>query len=293
MSIRTLGYVVIETCDLDAWRRFACDTLGLMATPAPDGGDAIHLRLDDRPVRIRVERSDREGLVAAGWEVADSDAFESFIAALKAADVDVEIASDELCAARGARGVARFRDPGDNPHELFYGTIYDHQPFISPVGCSGFQTADLGMGHVVLPMMDMAAGREFFKNVLGFRVSDTLEGPVSLAFLRCNPRHHSLAIASLPHPTGLVHFMLELKTLEDVGRALDRVRAAGLHLSATLGMHTNDRMVSFYVRSPSGFDVEVGCHGIRVDEATWTTGEITAPSFWGHHWDFGKGESSE
>ena len=128
------------------------------------------------------------------------------------------------------------------------------------------------------------------QDALGFRLSDELrQGPLHLAFLRCNPRHHSVALASFEPPTGLVHFMLELASLDDVGYALERAMAAGCHLSATLGKHTNDEMVSFYVRSPSGFDVEVGCGGIRVDEATWTTAEITAPSFWGHRWDFGSG----
>lgn len=291
MTVRTLGYVVIGTRDLDAWRRFACDALGLMATPAPDGEKALHLRSDDRPLRVRVEERDTEDLVAVGWELANRAAFEAAIDALKREGIDVEAGSDELRASRCARDVVRFRDPTGSPHELYHGTIYDHRPFVSPVGGAGFVTGDLGMGHVVLPAADVEAGRAFFERVLGFRTSDELhQGPVSLAFLRCNPRHHSLALASIEHPTGLVHFMLELASLDDVGYALDRVQAGGYHLSATLGKHTNDQMVSFYVRSPSGFDVEVGCGGLHVDDATWTTGEITAPSFWGHRWDFGRGE---
>ena len=49
-----------------------------------------------------------------------------------------------------------------------------------------------------------------------------------------------------------------------------------------VGRHTNDRMLSFYSRSPSGFDVEFGCEGIRVDDETWVVDEITAASEWGH-----------
>lgn len=287
MKVRTLGYVVIGVRDLEAWRRFACDVLGLMATPAPDGEGALHLRADDRPVRIRVERSDTEAFLAAGWEMADRAAFDDAVDGLKAAGVEVEIGSDELLATRCARAVARFRDPAGNPHELYCGTVFDHKPFVSPVGGAGFETGVLGMGHVALHAPELDACQEFFTKALGFRVSDRMGGSMRMAFLRCNPRHHSLAFASLGNPPGLVHFMLETKTLDDVGYALDRVQAAGHHLSASLGRHTNDRMVSFYVRSPSGFDVEIGCGGLHVDDATWTTGEITAPSFWGHRWDFG------
>ena len=287
MSVRSLGYVVIETRDLDAWRYFACDVLGLMATPAPDGEQALHFRIDDRPLRIRVENGQQERVIAAGWQLADAAEFESTVVALKRANVEVEDADEAFCATRCARSVARFRDPGGNPHELYHGTVFDHEPFVSPVGADGFETGELGMGHVALPADDLEACRDLFTSALGFRVSDELAGPPQMAFMRCNPRHHSLAFATLPMPTGLVHFMLESRTLDDVGYALDRVQNAGMHLTATLGKHTNDKMVSFYVRSPSGFDVEFGCSGVRVDEATWTTNEITAPSLWGHRWDFG------
>jgi 3,4-dihydroxy-9,10-secoandrosta-1,3,5(10)-triene-9,17-dione 4,5-dioxygenase len=288
--IRTLGYIVIGTRDLEAWRGFACDGLGLMATLSPDAGDALHLRCDDRPLRVRLEARDREGLVAVGWELADRSMFQAAIDALAREGVEVERCSDEVCASRCAREVVSFRDPTGARHELYHGTIYDHRPFVSPVGGAGFRTGDLGLGHVVLPAANVVEASDFFQRVLGFRLSDELnQGPVRLAFLRCNPRHHSLALASIENPTGMIHFMLECAGLDDVGYALDRIQTAGFHLSATLGKHTNDHMVSFYVRSPSGFDVEVGCGGVRVDDATWATGEITAPSFWGHRWDFGGG----
>ena len=80
--------------------------------------------------------------------------------------------------------------------------------------------------------------------------------------------------------------MLETQNLDDVGRALDRAMAAGAHISATLGCHTNDRMVSFYVRSPSGFDIEYGCNGWQVDWSGFTPTTSLSDSLWGHRWSF-------
>jgi 3,4-dihydroxy-9,10-secoandrosta-1,3,5(10)-triene-9,17-dione 4,5-dioxygenase len=105
---------------------------------------------------------------------------------------------------------------------------------------------------------------------------------VWLRFLGCNPRHHSLALVAMPAPAKCVHVMLEVDGLDGVGRALERVRKHGARLSATLGRHMNDEMVSFYVRSPSGFDVEYGCAGLQVDDRTWVARESTAVSSWGH-----------
>jgi len=44
----------------------------------------------------------------------------------------------------------------------------------------------------------------------------------------------------------------------------------------------NDQMVSFYVKSPAGFDVEFGTEGLQVDDARWVARESTAVSYWGH-----------
>ena len=52
--------------------------------------------------------------------------------------------------------------------------------------------------------------------------------------------------------------------------------------SGTLGRHANDLMVSFYVRTPGGFDIEYGTGGRLVDDATWVSRETTAVSLWGH-----------
>ena len=100
-------------------------------------------------------------------------------------------------------------------------------------------------------------------------------------FLGCNPRHHTLGLVGTPFDGQIVHFMLETASIDDVGCALDRVHDLGTPISLTLGRHTNDHMVSFYVTSPDGYSVELGWGGLHVDLET-TTYEITKPSFWGH-----------
>jgi 3,4-dihydroxy-9,10-secoandrosta-1,3,5(10)-triene-9,17-dione 4,5-dioxygenase len=112
-------------------------------------------------------------------------------------------------------------------------------------------------------------------------------GGMRLQFYHCNPRHHSLALMEAPHPAGLVHLMIEARTLDEVGFALDRCHRAGVALSATLGRHTNDKMVSFYMKSPSVFDVEFGYGGIQLDVENVTTSEITSVSDWGHDFSVG------
>src|SRR5690606_28047546 len=97
-------------------------------------------------------------------------------------------------------------------------------------------------------------------------------------------RHHSLAIGNLPGATySLRHFMLEMPDLAAVGRALDAaLDHDGCTVTSTLGQHTNDHMISFYVDAPGGIAVEIGCGGRVVDDVGWTTSSYTTATAWGH-----------
>ena len=104
-----------------------------------------------------------------------------------------------------------------------------------------------------------------------------------------NGRHHSVAIGQSPvPPSRCVHLMLEMQDLVDVGRCYDRMRIAQVPESATLGMHVNDQMTSFYMQTPAGFDLEIGCDPLVIDPAAWTPTAHQQISEWGHVWAWQK-----
>ena len=296
MGVGSLGYVVAETRDLAAWRLFGTEVLGLMeATPPSSGGLAF--RIDERPFRLLIVEGEREGFSVAGLEFVSEAEYTAALARLRAAGVAVEIASAADARARHAHGLARCADPDGNRLELYHGHVLDYIPFISPAGVSGFVTGNMGLGHVVFPTTKLEASRSFFVDLLQFgdtdrvRVylsADPADPGLGLYFLHCdNPRHHTVAIAEFPQPSGLIHMMVETKSIDDVGRAFDRAVRAGAHISATIGRHANDKMISFYVRSPSGFDIEYGCEGWQVDWSNFVPTTSLIDSIWGHKWDFG------
>jgi 3,4-dihydroxy-9,10-secoandrosta-1,3,5(10)-triene-9,17-dione 4,5-dioxygenase len=88
-------------------------------------------------------------------------------------------------------------------------------------------------------------------------------------------------------PSGIVHLMLEVENNDDVGLCLDRAIRRKVPMSATLGRHVNDKMLSFYMKTPGGFDVEFGCEGLEVADDTWVARESTAISLWGHDFSVG------
>jgi 2,3-dihydroxybiphenyl 1,2-dioxygenase len=181
----------------------------------------------------------------------------------------------------------RCQDPDGISIELYCRRAAAAAAFASPRGIS-FVAGDQGLGHIVLMVSDDAASRRFYVDGLGFRVSDfiTMGQPprtMELTFLHCNPRHHSVALAAVPNaPKRLHHVMLQVDRLDDVGVTLDLIHDRELPLSMSLGRHTNDHMLSFYARTPSGFDVEFGYGARTVDDATWTVEHYDSGSSWGH-----------
>lgn len=296
MDIRGLAYVVAETTDLARWKHYAEQVLGMMTVPAPEGG--LYVRMDERQFRFAIEPGRRNAYVASGWEVLNQQAFEAALQTLRAAKVEHRLEDAAFCARRRAQQVVSFQDPSGNRHEVSWGFSSDFAHFASPAGVSRFITGNIGMGHAVLPAAAFAETAAFLKQVMGFELSDIFnfkppgtEGVVlPIHFLHCNNgRHHSLAIAGFPVESGCVHVMVEVEDVPEVGRALDRMVAHQVRQSATLGQHTNDRMISFYMRSPSEFDIEFGCGGAVLDWNEHIVHEFTRVSLWGH--DFNVSQS--
>lgn len=291
-ELRALGYLKVQATDLDRWRELAIDCLGFAEGSGPDP-DGLYLRMDERGARLIVLPGESDQVLAVGWEVRDEFALAAVGRAVEAAGYNVKTLSTEEADERGVEQALTFIDPAGVPAEVFFGPVLDHSPVLTGFG-QQFVTGGLGMGHVVLPATAMEETVFFYTEVLGFLPRGAMKvGPKALdgssariRFMGINQRHHSLAICPAPHDgaPGLIHMMVEVDTLDAVGRALDKVNAAGFQLSSTLGRHTNDRMVSFYVRAPGGWDIEYGCEGMLVDESHYTAEEITADSYWGHAW---------
>ncbi len=291
-AIQSLGYLRIESADVAAWREFGVRVLGMMEGRGPEPG-AVYLRMDEFPARLVILPGEQDRLLASGWEVPGEEELAGVSEALARAGVAVKAGTAAELAARRVGQLLRFEDPSGNTLEVFSGAALEHRPVSSQYG-NRFVTGVMGLGHVVLPVSDEPSALRFYTEVLGFRLRDSMRmapelfgrpaggPPLWMRFLGCNPRHHSLALAPFPAAAGIVHLMIEAASLDDVGRALDRCTRRGAPVSATLGRHANDLMVSFYVRTPGGFDVEYGTDGQRVDDATWVSRETTAISLWGH-----------
>ena len=289
MNIRALGYVGLGVRDLASWESFVTGILGLqIGSRGADG--TLYLRMDDRHHRIAVHPGGADDVDYLGWELGDEQALHAVAAQLSAAGITYATGDAAACRERRVAGFIACDDPAGIRAEFFWGPLVERPlPFNSPRSISGFHTGEEGVGHVVLTVPDADAMMTFYRDVLGFRISDYIEflrvdTLVNMAFLHCNPRHHSLAFMQLPAAQRrLSHLMLEVNALDDVGRTYTLCEREGVPIAMTLGRHTNDDMFSFYMVSPSGFAVEYGWGGRIVDDATWQVQRYDATSVWGHN----------
>ncbi|MBY0442821.1 MAG: VOC family protein [Mycobacteriaceae bacterium] len=297
MSIRSLGYLRIEATNVPAWREYGLKVLGMVEGAGGTQG-ALYLRMDDFPARLVIVPGDRDRLLEVGWESANAQGLQEIRRRLEREGTPYQEATVSELADRRVDEMIRFCDPSGNCLAVFHGVALEHRRVVSAYG-HRFVTGEQGLGHVVLSTRDDAEALHFYRDVLGFMLRDSMrlppqlvgrpaDGPPAwLRFFGCNPRHHSLAFLPMPTPSGIVHLMVEVHNSDDVGLCLDRALRRKVPMSATLGRHVNDLMLSFYMKTPGGFDMEFGCEGRQVDDNSWISRESTAVSLWGHDFTIG------
>jgi len=280
MAIEALGYLGIGSAKLEDWSDFAGGVLGMQAVDR--GGGMRAFRMDDRKQRLIVDAGMADGERVFGWEVGDAAALDALAARLEAAGVPVRQEAAAFADQRFVRRLISFADPAGNRLEAFHGAQVADTPFRPARDISGFRTGPLGMGHVLLMVPRIDAALAFYRDLLGFRISDFIRSPVKAYFLHVNPRHHSLALVEGPK-SAMHHLLVELYSFDDVGQGYDLAQGGQDRIAAKLGRHPNDLMTSFYSRTPSDILVEYGWGGRDVDDATWQPHEMTTVgSFWGH-----------
>jgi 3,4-dihydroxy-9,10-secoandrosta-1,3,5(10)-triene-9,17-dione 4,5-dioxygenase len=280
--IRELASFAVASPRHAEWEAFGTSVLGCQLAPRADDG-AIRLRVDDAVHRISIRPGDEDEFLYAGWGFVNEVELAAYLARLGEAGVEVTEGSDEERHDRGVAGMSWTTDPWGMRHEFVWGQQRRPGTFWPGRPMSGFVADDFGLGHLVLIVPDLAEADDFYGRLLGFTLSDRVEEELmKVRFYHCNGRHHSLAVAQVPGQVGFNHLMLEVQGLDDVGTGLDRARQAGVPLIRGLGRHTNDLVTSFYVSTPSGFQIEYGHGGLVVDDVTWVSSTNDRPSLWGH-----------
>lgn len=285
-----LGHIVIETEKFGEWRRFGRDAIGMhLDETLPD---VMRFRLDDHQCRFLVRRGPAEDVSALGWEVDDHRTFDEILNRVTGRGVPVADGTAEESDMRGVERLARFPGPNGLAQEIFTRPRTDGAALDMAVR-GGFVTGDAGIGHVAVTSTKPHQVRGYYDSVFDARLTDYIDETISgvkfkIRFLRVNQRHHSIAIAAVnrlpinPIRTRVQHVNVQVADLDDMTASYQRIKDLGFHMALGVGQHTNDRELSYYALTPSGFEWEVGWNPIVVDEKTWEPTTYQGISVWGH-----------
>ncbi|WAL67755.1 VOC family protein [Amycolatopsis cynarae] len=284
-----LGYLVIETQKFTDWHRFGRDAIGMHADE-PDSG-TMRFRLDENDCRFLLRWGPAEDVTTLGWQIDDHETFDHILNRVADRGVPLREASAEEAALRGVERLWRFPGPKGLTQEIFTNPLRSGRPL--SMRATGFVTGEAGMGHVALTTTRPEQLRGYYNTVFDARLSDYIDETISgmklkIRFLRVNQRHHSIALAATrglrldPIRTRVQHLNIQVAGLDDLTQSYQRVQELGFGMALSVGQHTNDRELSYYARTPSGFEFEVGWNPIVVDETTWKPTTHQGISIWGH-----------
>jgi len=283
-----MGYVLIESRRAEQWERFTRDALGMHVQRS---AGALVCRLDRHASRMVIVDGPAEDIAALGYQVDDEATLAIVLQRLRQRAVDVREGDAAGAALRGVERYWQLTGPKGLPLELYVRPLLSDEPLA--MLASGFCTGAAGMGHVAITTCRPDATIAFWQQIFDARLSDRIHDRVSgltmdFSFMRLNERHHSVAVAATrgvkldPIRTRIHHLNIQPAELEDLSAAYVRCRQLGFRIANSVGQHPNDREISFYVVTPSGFQLEYGWAPIAVDEDNWTTGLHHGISVWGH-----------
>jgi 2,3-dihydroxy-p-cumate/2,3-dihydroxybenzoate 3,4-dioxygenase len=244
---RRIGYVALNVTDPDRSARFYTETVGLDRVTEDSG--VVFLRCSDQHHDLLLCPGRDPGLRRIGWKMESIRELQKLKSSLKADGFDVEHLPAAECERLAQGETLRMRDPSCGLlHEFFAERETMARPFRRSIANI------VRLGHVVLGVADYQ-GFLSFAAKLNFRMSDHMPG--FAAWFRCfpNPLHHSLAVQkSDANRLHHVNFMVE--SVDDVGRAINRLRAAGAPIVFGPGRHLPSLSIFLYFKDPDGLTLE-------------------------------------
>lgn len=285
-KIARIVYPVFEVKDLSRWAAFADQLWGLPLQKSASG-DQREIVFDESGCRLILKEGKADDIVAAGWEAEDLD---GLFERLGRAGYSPTWQDGAAAKARGTERMFTLEDPTGLTLEIFERST-SRARFVPSRHGLEFTTGLQGFGHITLITGSFDALEELYCQHLGMGVSDYIDWEIvkgftlHLGFFHANPRHHSLAAGRMTgFPKRLHHFMIQVKDRHQVGLAFDRVRKEKIKVVNEIGVHPNDETFSFYVKTPSGFESELGAEGVAVDvnETDRPIETYDRLSIWGH-----------
>lgn len=250
LRYKKLGFVELNVTDLERSRAFYTDLVGLQPVGDRDDGAAL-FRCDSDPYSVVLHQAPAGGFRRAGWILEDESQFDILHGRLREHGVKFAELSVEECERHGFSRATRMVEAHTNATLEFYLPVDGAVEY----KFTSTHTHIQRLGHVVFSSPEKTQAIAFFRDVLNFPESDSIGD--SVTFLRPfpNPFHHGVGVGMGPRPL-FHHLNFMVTSIDDVGRALNRMQQNGVPIVYGPGRHPASDSVFLYFLDPDGTTLE-------------------------------------
>jgi catechol 2,3-dioxygenase len=292
-GILRLSHVDITVTDLDLSTAYYTEVMGMQVTDSDT--DAVYLKCWDEEDHhsLRLRYAPRVGMDLMAYKVQHEDDLNDLEDKITRYGLPVQrIAKGE---SRGQGESIRFATPSGQLMELVYEVekVGGHARVAKPdlLAAKGevgpiTKISPPRMDHMLVTAEEVGEATQFYRDVLGFRITEQLldgNGHMLGSWLERSHSPHDLAIVHGANG-GLHHFAFWLDEWDDVRDAADILAYNGIQLDVGPTRHGITRGSTIYFFDPLGTRNEVFTGGYRPDPdfptITWTEDNIGRAVFY-------------
>jgi catechol 2,3-dioxygenase-like lactoylglutathione lyase family enzyme len=278
--LKRIGHVALGVPDVE--RALDFYVRGANLSLVERSGDGAYLRCQAEHHSLELHRSSEARLDHLAFETFCDEETEALRRRLERQGVPVAAAPLEP----GRLGTAfRFQDPTGTWIEVHRG-MARLPNLVSPGPFTVHR-----LGHVTMLTPDLNRSERFYREVVGFRLSDRREG--FGIWLRCNADHHVLAFLASDR-AALDHHAYEIPDWNEIKRVCDWCFRQGFPLDAGPMRHGPGNNVNVYVKDTDGVKIEfyAEMEQIHDDEDHVRTHPMSGARY-GNLWQFKSSVASE
>lgn len=251
---KKLGYAALNVTDLERSTAYYRDLVGLQLNDQVPG-ESAWLSCSADHHNLVLYQADEPGLKRVAWEMENEQELARAFDHFTAQGLQPEQLDRETNQALRQADTIRLREPNTGLCLELYSSMQErglpYQPTVAKIA---------RLGHVVITTTKWQQTIDFFMNEMNFRVSDKIDG--FIYFMRCfpNPYHHTFGVgnaAAVGRNEDLLHHVNFMVTdLDDIGRAVTRMRENDVPVVFGPGRHPPSGSVFFYYLDPDGMTTE-------------------------------------
>jgi catechol 2,3-dioxygenase len=276
-DVAHLGHVEVFTPKLDESVQFFKEIVGLHESGRV--GNSVYLRAwgDYALHTLQLTASRTSGVGHVAFRVKSAQVLACMVEYLQTNEVKGEWRDAEF----GHGRAFRLASPDGHPLELYYETERfvpqgNQRPGFKnlPQRYSPHGIAPKRLDHINLLAQDIKACREFFRDMLGLRVTEQIvfdEGEEIGAWLAATFKSYDIAFTrdhSKAHGR-FHHLTYAMDSREDVLRAADILTENGTFIEAGPHKHTIGQTFFLYFYEPGGNRFEIGAGGYLILDPDW------------------------